>query len=181
MCLAEALEAVLFASEAPLKPEELATALSATRAEVLDTLQRLGARLESSSGLRLIQIAGGYQLCTKPEHAEAVTRVLQPHRPRIGRSQMEVLAIVAYKQPITLAEIDAIRGVQSDSSLRQLVDRRLVQDIGRKPTPGRPLLYGTTRQFLHEFRLDSLDQLPAPDDGKTVDIRHALQGALDLP
>ena len=72
---------------------------------------------------------------------------------------MEVLAIVAYRQPVTLAEIDALRGVQSDSTIRTLIDRRLLKEVGRKRTPGRPMLYGTTDQFLHSFDLDSLDQL----------------------
>src|SRR5262249_47641295 len=110
--------------------------------------------------LQVIRLAGGWQLCTRPENAELVAAFLKPLRQRLGRSLMEVLAIVAYRQPITMAEIDVARGVQSDYSLRQLIERGLVEEVGRNQTPDRPVLYGTTQQFLHQFNLTSLEDLP---------------------
>lgn len=143
-------------------------ALEVPEGVVEQGLELLGARLAQSGGLQLIRIAGGYQLCTKPEHAQAVTRFLKPQKQRLGRSLMEVLAIVAYKQPITIAEIDTIRGVQSDYSLRALLERRLVREVGRKHTPGRPMLYGTTQQFLHLFGLNDLKELPELDIARPI-------------
>lgn len=138
----------------------LARALEVPEGVVEQGLEMLGARLSQASSLQLVRIAGGYQLCTKPEFAESVTRFLKPQKQRLSRSLMEVLAIVAYRQPITIAEIDTVRGVQSDYSLRALMERRLVREVGRRHTPGRPMLYGTTQQFLHLFGLNDLKELP---------------------
>ncbi len=131
-----------------------------SEAEIEQGLERLGAALLNGSALQLVRIAGGFQLCTQSAYADTVSRFLKPERPKLSRSLMEVLAIVAYRQPITLAEVDAVRGVQSDYSVRQLQERRLIRDVGRKKTPGRPVLYGTTQQFLHQFNLNDLSQLP---------------------
>jgi segregation and condensation protein B len=117
--------------------------------------------------LQLVRIAGGYQVCTKPECADAITRFLKPQRQRLTRSALEVLAIVAYRQPITTAEIEKIRGVQSDYALRSLVEKDLIYEVDRMATPGRPILYGTTDQFLHIFSLNDLDELP-PIQGEPV-------------
>jgi segregation and condensation protein B len=171
LSLAGALEALLFVSDAPATPEALAAALQAPLYAVEEALDELGERLAGAGGIQLVRIAGGYQLSTKPQHAEAVARFIHPQRQRLSRSLMEVLAIVAYEQPVTIAEIDAIRGVQSDYGLRQLLERRLVREVGRRPTPGRPVLYGTTQQFLHQFNMEALAQLPplaiqrAPGEG----------------
>ena len=97
-------------------------------------------------------------------------RFLKPQRSSLTRSQMETLAVVAYNQPITLAEIDQIRGVQSDYSVRQLLEKRLVKEAGRRPTPGRPNLYKTTQQFLHKFQMNALSELPdLPNSAGVVD------------
>ncbi len=151
---------MLFVADSPATTEDLAQAVQAPVYAVEEALEKLGARLMFNSALQLVRIAGGYQLCTKAEYAEAVARYLKPQKQRMSRSLMEVLAIVAYRQPVTLAEVDAIRGVQSDYSVRQLMERRLIREVGRKQTPGRPLLYGTTQQFLHTFNLEDLSQLP---------------------
>ena len=158
--LVDAVFALLFVADSPATQETLATALSKTEGQVEQALELLQKRLEDSGPLQLVKLAGGWQLATKSEYAEAIALFLKPQRQRLSRSLMEVLAIVAYRQPITLAEIDQARGVQSDYSLKQLVERRLVQDVGRKPVPGRPVLYGTTQQFLHQFNLNDLSQLP---------------------
>ena len=160
MNLLQGVEALLFVADSPTPTKQLAQALEATEAEIEQALRDLDERLKGTS-LQVIRIAGGHQLSTRPEMAEAVARFLKPQRQRLSRSLMEVLAIVAYKQPMTLAEIDAVRGVQSDYGVRGLMDRGLIREVGRRQAPGRPVLYGTTQQFLHQFNLNDLGQLPA--------------------
>jgi segregation and condensation protein B len=154
------LEAALFAADTPVTAEQLAAALDQPVYQVEEDLERLARRLGPDSGLQIVRIAGGYQLATKAEFASLVARITRPQTGRLTRAQLEVLAIVAYKQPITLPEIDGVRGVQSDYTIRQLVERRLIVDAGRKESPGRPVLYATTLNFLHLFSLDSLSELP---------------------
>jgi segregation and condensation protein B len=158
--LIDKVQALLFVADSPASTEELSQALEVPEPEIEDTLEKLGGKLSNEGPLQLVRIAGGYQLCTKPECAEPVARFLKPQSHKLTRSVMEVLAIVAYKQPVTGPEIDAIRGVQSDYGLGQLIEKRLVAELGRKNAPGRPVLYGTTQQFLHLFNLDKLDDLP---------------------
>lgn len=160
MRLTDSVFALLFASETPVSAEVLANALEAPLYEVEEALESLGRKFSESGPLQLVRIAGGYQLATKAEFARFVARLLEPQPARLSRSVMETLAIVAYQQPITSSEIDAVRGVQSDYSLKQLVEKKLVQEVGRKQTPGRPMLYATTAQFLHMFNLNSLSDLP---------------------
>lgn len=163
MSILRSVEAVLFVADTPAKPEEIAAAIGCPVFEVEDALEKLGGRYHHDSALQLVRIAGGYQLCTKPEYAETVARFAKPQKARLSKSLMEVLAIVAYQQPVTTAEIESVRGVDSSYALRQLLDRRLLTEVGRKKAPGRPLLYGTTQQFLHLFKLDDLGQLPPID------------------
>ncbi len=160
MTLVSKIEALLFVAEEPVSLNRLVEVLEAEREEVLAALKQLEQDCSSGRGILLVQIAGGYQLCTRLEVAEVVARFLRPARARLSRAQLEVLAIVAYQQPVTMAEIDAVRGVQSDHSLRALLDRRLVRELGRKSTPGRPLIYGTSEQFLHLFNLHGIEDLP---------------------
>jgi segregation and condensation protein B len=168
MNIVDSLEALLFIADAPATIESLAIALGLTEGQVAQGIEVLEARLEDKGSLKLTKIAGGYQLCTKPEYAELIARFLKPQGHKLGRGLMEVLAIIAYKQPITMAEIDQIRGVQSDYGCRVLVERRLVKEVGRKQTPGRPILLGTTREFLHQFNLNDLGELPKLDEGEEL-------------
>lgn len=165
MDIVDAIEAILFVANSPASLAEVARAVGATEGQTEQAIEVLQGKLESQGALQVIKIAGGYQLCTKPDHAERIADFLKPQRQKLGRSLLEVLAIVAYRQPLTMAEIDEIRGVQSDYSVRALLERRLLNEVGRRKTPGRPLLYGTTQQFLHQFKLNSLKELPplAPD------------------
>jgi segregation and condensation protein B len=156
----EALHALLFVADSPVTATQLGSALGLTEGQIEQGLEVLRDRLAASGPIQMVQLAGGYQLCTKPEFMPVINEFLRPQRQRMSRSLLEVLAIVAYRQPITLAEIDAVRGVQSDHAVRALADRRLVQDVGRKHAPGRPVLYGTTQQFLHVFNLNELRALP---------------------
>ena len=163
MSLPDQLEALLFVADQPASVKSLALALQVTEGQVEQGIEVLEARLEERGSLRLAKLAGGYQLCTKPDFAPMIAAFLKPQRQRLSKSLLEVLAIVAYKQPITMGEIEQVRGVQSDYSVRALVERRLILDIGRKPVPGRPVLYGTTQEFLHQFKLNDLKDLPDID------------------
>lgn len=160
MTLVDQLEALLFVSEAPAKLNDLARTLGVAEGQVEQGLEVLTERLETTGALKCVKIAGGYQLATKAEFSDLVGLYMKPQKQRLSRSIMEVLAIVAYKQPITTADIEVIRGVQSDYGIRILQERNLICEVGRKATPGRPMLFGTTQQFLHQFNLDGLTQLP---------------------
>ncbi len=158
--------ALLFVANAPATTTELARALALTEGQVEQALEILEARLAEGGPVQLLRIAGGHQLGTRPEYAESVAAFLRPQHSKLSKTLLEVLAVVAYRQPITIAEIDQVRGVQSDYGLRQLLERRLVQEKGRKPVPGRPVLYGTTREFLHQFGLDNLNELPEAEGAR---------------
>lgn len=160
MTLIDSVHALLFCADSPATADQIAKALETPPYEVEEALDSLGSKLDQEGPIQLVRIAGGYQLCTKSQFAQAVASFLQPQKSKLSRSLMEVLAIVAYKQPVTMSEVDAVRGVQSDYSLKQLVEKRMVGEVGRKETPGRPILYGTTQQFLHLFNMDTLQDLP---------------------
>jgi segregation and condensation protein B len=116
---------------------------------------------ERNTGLLIVEIANGYQMVTNPEHAEWVKKFRSSHMSsRLSMPALETLAIIAYKQPIIRAEIEQIRGVNSDSAIRTLLEKRLIKIMGRKEVPGRPFLYGTTREFLQYFGLRDLTELP---------------------
>ena len=156
------LESLLLAAAAPVPLGELVDALDGPgRAEVVAALEALEAGYEREArGLRLVRVAGGYQLRTPPEHAPWIRRLLRERPPRLSRPMLETLAIVAYRQPCTRMEVEAIRGVDADAVLSSLLDRHLVRVVGRKDAPGRPLLYATTHEFLEVFGLPALDALP---------------------
>ena len=141
--LANALECLLFVSGGALKPEEIATALGVEPSLVPEVVSELERALEGR-GLMVEEVAGGYRLVTRPEYAEYVKRLRPPRRERLSRAALETLAIIAYKQPITRAEIEHIRGARSDGPIATLLQRQLIRPVGRKRAPGRPVMYGTT-------------------------------------
>jgi segregation and condensation protein B len=157
------LAVLLFASEEPLSTARLVELLERpAQARVRAALERLRARLEAS-GLPVLlrEIAGGWRFLSDPEQAPVVARLKDEPKPeRISAAALETLAIIAYRQPVSKAEIEAIRGVQAGPVLRNLVDRGLVRITGRAELPGQPLLYGTTRDFLERFGLAALADLP---------------------
>jgi segregation and condensation protein B len=158
-----ALEALFFVSDEPLTPTVLAQALELDRRMVEAMCDQLARELdERNAGLVLRNVAGGWRLFTHPDAAPIVERfVLSSRQARLTKAALETLAIVAYKQPVTRHQVGAVRGVNSDGVLRALVDRGLVEEAGREETPGRPVLYGTTPQFLERLGLPSLAALPS--------------------
>ena len=154
------LESVLFVASGPVTLHRLASTLEATPAAVRALLEELEDDY-GQRGLRLQWSDAGVQLTTAPEASDVVERFLGLENPsRLSAAALEVLAIVAYTQPTTRPEVDDVRGVNSDAALRTLLSKGLVEEIGRKETPGRPILYGTTPEFLQHFGLVSLDTLP---------------------
>ncbi len=154
------LEALLFVAAEPVSPRRLAQAAGASLREVEAALPRLQAAL-AHRGIRLQEHRGRWQLTTAPEAGAWVAGFLQVENTvRFSQAALETLAIVAYRQPITRPQIDAIRGVSSDGVLRSLLSKGLIEEVGRAEGPGRPFLYGTTSLFLEVFGLPSLDALP---------------------
>lgn len=160
-------EALLFASDAPLTAGDLARADEALDEEAVEAaIQELRLEYERSQrAVQIFEIAGGYQLLTRPEFAPYLERFgTVAQSGRLSPAALEVLAIIAYRQPIGRAEIEEIRGVGSSGVLRTLQDRGLIDAVGRGEGLGRPLLYGTTDRFLEHFGFRSLEDLPRPDE-----------------
>ncbi len=155
-----AIEALLFVSAEPVAPSQLAAALEISASAVEVGLQQLDSELQTR-GLRLQRHGGRVQLTTAPEMAETVERFLGLEATsRLSRAALETLAIVAYQQPVTRPQIEAVRGVSSDGVMKSLLGKGLVQEVGRADGPGRPILYGTAPDFLQHFGLNSLMELP---------------------
>lgn len=160
------LEALLFAAGEPVGLDVIAAILDCSReeAELVITQLLLAYRRNPYSGLWLREIDGAYALSTKPEYMDTIARLYRPqHRPALSQAAYEVLGIVAYNQRVTRAQIEAVRGVNSDSALARLVERGYVEPVGHEETPGRPALFGVTQLFLLEFGLSSVDELPTVD------------------
>lgn len=159
-----AVECLLLARGGPVRVAELRKVLEVGEDEIRATLAALQVEYVGR-GLQIQEVAGGYQLCTRPEYARYVQRLLRlAEADPLSRATLEVLAIVAYRQPVTRAEVDAVRGVQSVHHLIKLQERRLIREVGRRPGPGRPILYGTTEGFLRYFGLRDLSALPPLGD-----------------
>lgn len=158
--LLRALECLLFAAGEPVEVGLLAEALAVEPDTVVE-LAGLLAEEYHHHGIRLERVAGGYQLVTRPEYAGVVSRLRRPRKVRLSKPALETLAIIAYRQPITRPEVEAIRGVKADGVVDTLLHYELIRELGRRPTPGRPMTYGTTERFLSHFGLFSVDELPA--------------------
>jgi len=158
------IEALVYIADEPLSAEQMAAALEQPLERIKDVLNRLVADYSAADrGLAVRELAGGYKMSTKPEHHESIrlfVKKLQPP-PKLSLAALETLAVVAYKQPITAPEIMDIRGVQGAGVLKTLLDRKLIAIAGRKNVVGRPITYKTTREFLMQFGLSSLSELPS--------------------
>ncbi|MFQ6131976.1 MAG: SMC-Scp complex subunit ScpB [Armatimonadota bacterium] len=160
--LPAAIEALLFAADGPLTAARLAAILEVDEETVPQLIEELSAQLDGR-GLQVLELAGGYRLASRPEFAEHLRRLREPEPEQLSKPSLEALTIIAYRQPITRPEIDAIRGVDSSGVLGTLLEKGLIRITGRKEAPGRPLLYQTTDHFLSCFGLKSLDDLPMLD------------------
>lgn len=155
------LEALLFASGDPLSADKIAQILQIDLTNVADLIYKLQQDMaREQRGLAIVEVAGGYQLCTKPELLEVIEQLGGNRESRLSTAAMETLAIIAFKQPITRQEIEQIRGVKVDRVIATLLERKLIQEMGRKEALGRPILYGTTDTFLQCFGLRHLGELP---------------------
>ena len=170
----EIIEALLFATDEPLTVKQVIDIFGTleeaekppvvTADDVLGSIEELNRDYENTGRVvRIVKVAGGYQFATKPEFAPWLGRMLREKSKRkLSLSALETLAVIAYKQPVTKPEIETIRGVNADYVLHTLLQRSLVAIVGRAATPGRPLLYGTTREFLKHFGVNDLSELPKP-------------------
>ena len=162
--LAALVESMLFVASGPIPVSRLAKALETTQTAVKSLLRELGTEYETR-GIRLQWTGNNVQLTTAPAAATLIERFLGLElTSRLSQAALEVLAIVAYMQPITRPQVDQIRGVNSDGSLRTLLSKGLIEEVGRMDTPGRPILYGSTPEFLQHFGLTILDELPPLED-----------------
>jgi segregation and condensation protein B len=154
-------ESLLFLAERPLSAEEIQAATGIEKARIAQAVEQLSAHYrEGASGIVLQAVAGGWQLRSSPDNAEFARRFLRVKPQRLTRAALETLAIVAYRQPVTRPEIEDVRGVDSGAVVKALLERKLVRILGRKEEPGRPILYGTTREFLEFFAVKDLASLP---------------------
>jgi segregation and condensation protein B len=160
------IESLLFVADEPLSLDKLKSILETVESkEIKSALEVLADRYESrGGGFSLFEVAGGWQLRSRPEYNPWIKRMLQPSPQRLTRPTLETLAIVAYNQPIIRADIEHIRGVDCGGVLRQLMERKLIRVLGRKEMPGRPLIYATTKLFLEIFGLKDLRDLPSPKE-----------------
>jgi segregation and condensation protein B len=168
------IEALIFASEEPLTPKQIVEILGSSEGagpkirvkeeEVLGYIRELNAEyVQQGRSFRIIQVAGGFQFATMPDFAEWLGKMVKEKAKRkLSQAVIETLSVIAYKQPVTKPELEAIRGVNADYAIQRLMERGLVTIVGRANTPGRPLLYGTTPEFLKHFGINDLADLPKP-------------------
>jgi segregation and condensation protein B len=156
------IESMIFSSEQPLSIEKIASILEITKEEVTEIIKILIQEYNHNEmrGIELVETGGGYFFRTKTKYAPYIRKIVMGKEAELSKATMETLAIIAYKQPITRAEIEHIRGVDSSNPIRSLLEKKLIKIQGRKDVPGRPHVYGTTKEFLKAFGLKDLSELP---------------------
>lgn len=160
--LKAAVECLLFVSSEPVSVAQLASVLEVDNMSIENAVYELMLD-RGQSGLQIVRVAGGYQICTRPEYSDVCKKLLAPQNQKLSRAGLETLAVIAYRQPVTQPEIEAIRGVSSSGVVKTLLDKGLLREAGRKQTAGRPILYATTPQFLEYMGLNDLRDLPDID------------------
>ncbi len=157
------IESILFAAGREVSIKELMVALELSSDEIMNLVESMKIEYEKEDrGIQIINVDGGYQLCTKKEYYEYIYPVFDKRsKPNLSQAALETLAIIAYNPRITRAEIESIRGVNSDGTIYKLLDFNLIEDSGKADAPGRPTTYSTTKEFLRMFGLESLDKLPS--------------------
>ena len=159
------IESLLFVSGEPLSIKDITNALESNIKVVKEVLDEMVLEYDNDKrGIKLISINGEYQLVTKAENGDYIQKLLKKNkRQSLSQASLESLAIIAYKQPITRVDIDEIRGVKSESAMQRLIEKDLIKEVGRLEVPGRPILFGTTEEFLRQFGLRELNELPSLD------------------
>ena len=177
-----AIEAILFASGDAVEITKIAKAIEQDTDTTKKILMHMMDRYEEEDrGIRLIELDRSYQLCTKQECYEyLINMALQPHKAHLTDVMLETLSIVAYKQPVTKVEIDKIRGVKSDHAINKLIEYNLIKELGRLDAPGRPILFGTTEEFLRNFGVQSTDDLPEINPVKLEDFKAEVEEEIQL-
>jgi len=176
------IESLLFVADGPQSLQRFAEVLDGVDRETIQSiLNELQTELEAQNrGIRLAEVAGGYQLRTPKSNADWVKKFLGGRPSRMGKATLETLAIIAYRQPITKAEIEAIRGVDVDGVIGTLLERSLIRAVARKDVPGRPFLYGTTAEFLQLFNLKDVSQLPTLKEMEEISLPEIPGGTISL-
>ena len=161
-----AIEAILFTMGESVEAEKIAVAIEHDVDTTVRIIHNMMDKYENEDrGIKIIELEGSFQLCTKEEYYDNLIRICsQPRRYALTDAALETLSIIAYKQPVTKIEIEKIRGVNSDRSVNKLVELELVKEVGRLDAPGRPMLFGTTEEFLRTFGVGSIDELPVISD-----------------
>ncbi len=155
-------EALLFVANEPLTVNKLAAICESDAETVMGLLGEIQHDY-GEKAVNLVEIAGGWQFLTQPEYYSYIEKLYRPKAQQISKASLETLAIIAYRQPVTRQDIEQIRGVNTDRIMAKLLEQKLIQEVGRRECPGRPILYGTTDMFLQAFGLKSLEALPAPE------------------
>lgn len=176
------IEAILFTMGESVEVNKIANALEMKPSQVKKIVKEMQQELESEErGIKIIELENAYQMCSKPEMYDALIKIAkQPKRQVLTDVLMETLSIIAYKQPITKSEIERIRGVKSDFAVNKLVEYMLVEEVGRMDTPGRPLLFGTTEEFLRRFGVESSDTLPVITPDMIEEFKHEAEDEVTL-
>lgn len=175
-------EAILFTIGESVELEKLANVLELDKDKTKEIVENLKKRYESNvCGVQIMELDGAYQMCTKAEYYEYLIRIAkQPKKRVLTDVLLETLSIIAYKQPITKAEVEKIRGVSSDHAVNKLVEYNLVCELGRLDAPGRPMLFGTTEEFLRSFGVHSIDELPVLNEDQLEEFKHQAEEEMNL-
>lgn len=181
--LKAAAEAIIFSIGDPVSISVIAEALECEPEDLRPVLEELAADYEEDTrGIRLIHLEDSYQFVTKKEYYEPLIRIASnPKKPALTDTVMETLAIIAYRQPVTRGEIEKIRGVSSDHAVNRLVEYGLIKEVGRLDAPGRPILFGTTEEFLRRFGMNSKESLPQMNPVQEEDFKAEAEREIPVP
>ena len=177
------IEAILFTMGESVELDKIASAIELDKKETKKLIEELQKEYRNSQniGMNIIELDGAYQMCTKPEMYEYLIRIAkQPKKRVLTDVLLETLSIIAYKQPVTRAEIEKIRGVSSEHAVSKLIEYNLVQELGRLDAPGRPLLFGTTEEFLRRFGVQSVDELPVLSPVQVEEFKQEAEAEMNV-
>ena len=177
-----AIEAILFAMGESVELSRIAKAINMDTKTTEKLIHNMMDRYEQEErGIQIIELGDSYQMCTRKKYYESLINIaLHPQKPVLTEVMLETLSIIAYKQPVTKAELEKIRGVKCDHAVNKLVEYNLVRELGRLDAPGKPILFGTTEEFLRSFGVQDLDELPMPDPVKVEDFKAEAEEEVQL-